>query len=161
MVEGEDATTLTTDYYGELTKIFLVEFPRYGRFTLVEGDWYQEVVPNNVTKTFNTNPNNRLPKNKYADMKKITGQIYVVNHPTEINTCVIFDRTADYLECEERVDPTFQEGVTVHAIRQEPMPEPEPEPVRDPDLPEEFDDHIDNDDDDIDNNRLDDPIFEA
>jgi hypothetical protein len=122
----QDHPRLTTDYYGELVGIFQITLPTYGTFLLLRGDWFRTVTPHSLSKTFLVDPRLRNNDNPFATATTISGQFATCPHPQKLGKMVIFDRTADYLECEELTTPI--EVVTQLHLDREPLPAPEPLP---------------------------------
>ena len=126
------------------------------------GDWYASVEANNVSHVFTTNTNHRMPlTNNFVEACRVGTQPYVCPHPTMANTSIIFDRTADFLECEDPPIPT-EETITPTQLRREPVPNVPDEPVREVDGDYESDYDVESsssdEEDDTPNNV--DPIYD-
>ena len=120
------------DFYGELVQILTVTIGS-ARYTLFRGDWYdhQSVRAHDRSKTYFVTEHERVENNKdpFAAPEAISGQVFVAPHPLQEGVKVIFDRTADFLECEVTDDENEGDASSDEDTEPGAMPEA-PTPTR-------------------------------
>jgi len=100
------------DFYGELVSILTVTIA-HRQYILFRGDWYdhEHVRAHDRSKVYYVRTHDHVENNKnpFTAPDQVSGQVWVARHPFLVETSVIFDRTADFLECESSEDDAHED----------------------------------------------------